>query len=76
MGERKHHQPPSEFRMTVHLFGAGSSPGCANYGLKQIADDHEEEFGAEAASFVRDDLYVDDGLIKVSQFSFRGSFAD
>ena len=33
--------------MTVHLFGAGSSPGCANYGLKQIADDHEEEFGAE-----------------------------
>ena len=59
-------KPPSEFRMTVHLFGAGSSPGCANYGLKQIADDHEEEFGAEAASFVRDNFYVDDGLKPVN----------
>ena len=28
---------PSEYRMTVHVFGAGSSPGCANYGLKQMA---------------------------------------
>ena len=62
-------KPPSEFRMTVHLFGAGSSPGCVNYGLKQIADDHEEEFGAEAASFVRDDFYVDDGLKSVNSVS-------
>ena len=62
-------KPPSEFRMTVHLFGAGSSPGCANYGLKQIADDDEEEFGAEAASFARDDFYVDDGLKSVNSVS-------
>ena len=27
------------YRMKVHLFGATSSPGCANYGLKQIAKD-------------------------------------
>ena len=30
-------------RMNVHLFGAGSSPGCANFGLKQTATDHERE---------------------------------
>lgn len=30
---------PEEYRMTVHLFGAGSSPGCAYFGLKQIAPD-------------------------------------
>ncbi|TWW62964.1 hypothetical protein D4764_04G0016110 [Takifugu flavidus] len=29
--------PPSVFRMRVHLFGAASSPGCANFGLKHIA---------------------------------------
>ncbi len=56
---------PVEYRMTVHLFGAGSSPGCANYGLKRIADDHEEECGSEAANFVRNNFYVDDGLKSV-----------
>ena len=56
---------PVEYRMTVHLFGAGSSPGCANFALKRIATDHEEEFGHDAANFVRDNFYVDDGLKSV-----------
>jgi hypothetical protein len=58
-------RPPVEYRMTVHLFGAGSSPGCANYGLKQIANDFEEEYGSDTADFIRDDFYVDDGLKSV-----------
>ena len=53
---------PVEYRMTVHLFGATSSPGCANFGLKRIAADNEEEFGKETADFLRHDFYVDDGL--------------
>ena len=57
-------KPPIEYRMTVHLFGAASSPGCVNYGLKQIAHDHEE-FGTDAANFVKYDCYVDDGLKSV-----------
>ena len=56
---------PVEYRMTVHLFGAGSSPGCANFALKRIASDHEEEFGHDAANFVKDNFYVDDGLKSV-----------
>ena len=28
---------PTEYRICVHLFGAVSSPGCANVGLKQAA---------------------------------------
>ena len=56
---------PVEYRMTVHLFGAGSSPGCANYGLKRIADDYEEECGPEVAYFIRNNFYVDDGLKSV-----------
>ncbi|KAK3709219.1 hypothetical protein QZH41_004583 [Actinostola sp. cb2023] len=56
---------PAEFRMTVHLFGAVSSPGCANFGLKKAADDFQEEFGNKAAEFVKEDFYVDDGLKSV-----------
>lgn len=36
---------PSEFGMTVYLFGAKSSPSCANFGFKQIALDGEQTFG-------------------------------
>ena len=51
-----------DYRMKVHLFGASSSPGCANFGLRRAADDGEEEFGTDAAAFIRKDFYVDDGL--------------
>jgi len=57
---------PSVYRMTVHLFGAVSSPGCANFGMNLVADDGEEQFGKSAADFVRHDFYVDDGLTSVS----------
>ena len=56
---------PLEYRMTVHLFGAMSSPGCANFGLKQVAKDNEDKFGSAAARFICDNFYVDDGLISV-----------
>ena len=52
---------PVEFRMKVHLFGAASSPGCANYGRKYLADKHKETHPL-ASSFIRDQFYVDDGL--------------
>ncbi len=56
---------PVEYRMKVHLFGAVSSPGCANFALKKVADDNEGEFGFQAAEFIRRDFYVDDGLTSV-----------
>ena len=34
---------PAEYRMMVHLFGANSAPGCANFALKHTAEDHESE---------------------------------
>ena len=45
---------PIVYQMTVYLFGATSSPGYANVGLKTTADDYERECGNQAASFVRD----------------------
>ena len=55
--------------MTVHLFGATSSPGCSNFALKSTANDNEKEIGSIAADFVRDDFYVDDGLKSVPSAS-------
>jgi hypothetical protein len=35
---------PSVYRMKVHLFGAASSPGCANFGLKHLAAQGKGQF--------------------------------
>ncbi|XP_032363653.1 uncharacterized protein LOC116677092 [Etheostoma spectabile] len=53
--------PPQEFRMKVHLFGAVSSPGCANYGLKYLAKENclSHPIGSQ---FMARDFYVDDGV--------------
>ena len=50
---------PKEYRMKVHLFGATSSPGCASYGFKYIANEEKEAYPS-AARFITHDFYVDD----------------
>ena len=57
---------PKEYRMTVHLFGATSSHGCANYALKATADMFEKDCGKLAADFIRRNVYVHDGLKSVT----------
>lgn len=52
---------PQEFWMKVHIFGATSSPGCANYGLKHLAKENETQFPL-ASQFIMKDFYVDDGV--------------
>ena len=56
---------PVEYRMSSHLFGATSSSGCANVGLRKTTDDFEGICGIKAADFVRNNFYVDDGLKSV-----------
>ena len=58
--------PIVEYRMNIHLFGAASSPGVANFCLHQTAQAHRQEFGDEASDFLLRDFYVDDGLKSVS----------
>jgi len=48
--------------MTVHLFGAVSSPSIANFVLKQIAEKVECTYGYQVANTIRRILYVDDCL--------------
>ncbi|PIK44961.1 hypothetical protein BSL78_18184 [Apostichopus japonicus] len=40
--------------------------GCANFGLKQSAIDHEKEYGSDVGDFIRHNFYVDDGLKSVA----------
>ncbi|KAJ8415190.1 hypothetical protein AAFF_G00008880 [Aldrovandia affinis] len=54
-----------EFRMTVHLFGATSSPSIASYALKRTAEDHKDIASPEAVQTVLNNFYVDDCLKSV-----------
>lgn len=53
---------PDMFRMKVPLFGAMSSPACANYGLKHLAQEYGNQYPL-GAQFVMKNFYVDDGLL-------------
>lgn len=54
----------ADYRMTVHLFGATSSPAVATYGLRQLAYDNAEKYPS-AAEFIKRNFYVDDGVTSV-----------
>lgn len=56
---------PEEYQMMVHLFGATSSPSCANFGLRRTAEDNQQEFSEEAVNTIKDNFYVDDCLKSV-----------
>ena len=59
-------QKAEEYCMTVHLFGAVSSPACANYALQRTADDNEDNYGTEVAITLRRNFYVDEVLKSAS----------
>ena len=48
--------------MTVHLFGAVSSPACANFAVRKTAEDNAENVSADVINTVRWNFYVDDCL--------------
>lgn len=56
---------PSIYRMRVHLFGAASSPGCANFGLKHLAAQGQGQFSNDTIRFIQRNFYVDDSLASV-----------
>ena len=41
---------PGTYRMTRHLFGVVSSPGCANFALRKIATEGEANFGMDGGN--------------------------
>ena len=67
---------PSEFRMKTHLFGATSSPACAMFALRAAADCDRDSSEEEAADFVKNDFYIDDGLTSVQDVETAISLID
>ncbi|XP_070566165.1 uncharacterized protein [Ptychodera flava] len=57
--------PPRVYKMMVHLFGAVSSPSCANTALHKMADDNSHLFDNEVVDTIKRDFYVDDCLKSV-----------
>ncbi|XP_071944668.1 uncharacterized protein [Antedon mediterranea] len=57
---------PVIYRMTVHLFGAVSSPSCANFALRLTAQRNKNLFDPIVADTVLGNFYVDDCLKSVS----------
>ena len=59
-GDRQ--KPPEEYKMLVHIFGAKSSPCCANRASKETAHDNEMKYSKLVTTVVRRNFYVDDLL--------------
>ena len=56
---------PVPHRMSVHLFGAKSSPSCAAFALLQTAKVHGKLYNPKASDVVCKCFYVDDCLVAV-----------
>ncbi len=56
---------PVAYRMKVYLFGAVSSPSCANVALRRVADDNRTDFSPEVLRCIARSFYVDDCLKSV-----------
>ena len=56
-------QEPEVYRMTVHLFGATSSPCCATFCLRQVSILRSENCSEEAKNAINRSFYVDDCLV-------------
>ncbi len=59
-------KPTAEYRMTVHLFGATSSPSCVCFALRKTAMNGKTEATAEAADTILQNVYMDDCLKSVA----------
>ncbi|KAI2646661.1 NEDD4 family-interacting protein 2 [Labeo rohita] len=55
-------QDLKEHRMTVHLFGAVSSPSCACFALRKTAEDNQTNFSPDVIETVNRNFYMDDLL--------------
>ena len=58
-------QKPNVYRMTVHPFGAKSSPSCASFCLRETAKVFGKHYHPRVVEAVLNNFYVDDCLVSV-----------
>ena len=72
---RDHNNAPiSVYQYTRHIFGAKSSPTCANWALRQCGKDHIQNFPL-AAKCVEENFYMDDLLKSCSNIEEAANLA-
>jgi hypothetical protein len=54
--------PPEEYRLTVHLFGAASSPSCANFTLRRSFEESIDPLSDREIETLKRSFYMDDFL--------------
>ena len=66
-------EEPEEYRMKKHIFGAASSPSCANLCLKKTTTLEQEKFDPETVRTVDRNFYVDDLMksVKATEAAVR-----
>ncbi|XP_014673953.1 PREDICTED: uncharacterized protein LOC106814172 [Priapulus caudatus] len=67
---------PTEYQMMVHLFGANSSPSCANFALRKTAQDCTGLFNDDVIETVLRNFYVDDCLKSLNSTKHAISFSE
>lgn len=67
---------PVTMEMNVHLFGACSSPSCANFALRKTALDNRNDFLPEVVNCVLKNFYVDDLLKSVENSETGKAFVE
>ena len=60
----RNNEPVQIYEYQRHVFGAKSSPTCANYTLKQVGLDNEEEYPI-ATKAIQNNFYMDDSIKSV-----------
>ena len=55
--------PIKEFQLTVHPFGAKSSPFCASFALQQSVGFYQGEYEQQVSEVIKENFYVNDCLI-------------
>ena len=58
-------QEPAPFQMMVHIFGATSSPTCANFCLRQTAKEFGHLYEPLIFEIIDHNFYVDDCLVSL-----------
>ena len=61
----KLNEEPLIYQMLVHLFGATSSPSCANFCLRHTANEFGHLYYPTVSKVVHQNFYVDDCLISL-----------
>ena len=58
-------QPPKEYQILVHIFGATSSPCCANRALRRTVNGNKNQEDPEVIKTVHRNFFIDDVLKSV-----------